>query len=181
MIDWYRVDATARIKRVLGLAAALVLCGSLLGAICVGMMRSPSGGLALRPARYAAFTTAALERTPAEASEADRVLALGLIALALVVSGGGTAIVGLMRELSQERWLALRTDGLVIANAGTEKRARWTQIDDVRMEGSTILVELSSGDTWTIRDRFAGTTRSALGKRIAQVRRRALHGLLPKT
>jgi hypothetical protein len=174
MIDWYRVDTTERIKQVLGVAASLVLLGSLLGAICVGLLRSSSG-----PARYAMFRTPVLEAAPAE--NVDLVLGLGVVALMLVVGGGGTAILGLMRELSQERWLALRTDGLVIADAGREKRAPWGKIDDVRVEGTTIVVSLASGDTWSIRDRFAGTTRKELGQRIAHVRRRALHGLLRRS
>ena len=178
MIDWYRVDATRRIKQVLGVASGLVLAGSMLGAVCVALLREPSGALLGHGGRDAMFRTAAMEHEPADVRHADWVLGLGIAALALVVSGGGTAILGLMRELSQERWLALRTDGLVIAERGTEKRAPWSQIEDVHMDGTTIVVLLASGDTWSIRDRFAGTTRADLGKRIAHVRRRALHGLL---
>jgi hypothetical protein len=181
MIEWYRVDASARVKQVLAMAAGLVLCGSVLGALCVALMRQPGSSPFGRPARTAIFRTPAAAVEPADEGRADLVLGLGALALVLVVSGGATAIAGLMRELSQERWLALRTDGLVIANAGCEKRARWSQIEDVRLDGTTIVVALASGDTWSIRDRFAGTTRKELGERIAHVRRRALHGLLRKS
>jgi hypothetical protein len=180
MIDWYRVDTTDRIKQVLGIAASLVLCGSVLGALCVALMRDPGQPLFARPARSAMFRTPASAPTPAHEGTADLVLGLGIVALTLVVSGGGTAVLGLMRELSQERWLALRTDGLVIADAGSEKRMPWAKIEDVQMRGSIIVVTMASGDSWSIRERFAGTTRAELGKRIAQVRRRVLLGLVPK-
>ena len=178
MIDWYRVDASSRVRRVLAAAAGLVLVGSLLGAVCAALMRDPRGDALGRGAQDPGLR--ALVAGPAEADEsrAHEALAVGLLALALVVGGGGTAIVGLMRELSREQWIALRSDGLVLANAGRQKRARWEQIEDVRTEGSTLVVALANGHSWVIRDRFAGTTRKKLGERIAHVRRRALHGLL---
>ena len=179
MIDWYRVDTSPRIKRVMATAVGLVLCGSLLGAACLARTQDPyaaARGGATGPGSW----TPEVAQAPTLDDHRGVMFSLGIAALALVVSGGGAAIWGLMRELSQERWLALRTDGLVIRDAGREKRAPWGQIAEVRMDGTTIVVALASGNTWSIRDHFAGTTRSELGRRIAHVRRRALHGLLPK-
>lgn len=143
MLQWYRADRTARIQRVLVLAATFVSTGALVGAAAI---------------RFG--------------------YGLAFVALALVVSGGITAIAGLRRELEEERWLALRTDGLVYARDGKTRRMAWRFIDDVRVEGTCLVVTLRSGKRVEIRERFAGTTRAALSEHIAQARRSALHGLL---
>ena len=101
---------------------------------------------------------------------------LAFVALLLVVSGGLTAIAGLRRELMEERWLALRTDGLVYAHEGKTKRMPWRFIDDVRVEGGALVVTLRSGKRIEIRERFAGTTRAVLAEHIAHARTRAEHG-----
>lgn len=100
-------------------------------------------------------------------------LALGVVALVLVVSGGATAIFGLRRELMEERWLALRSDGLVYARDGTTRRMPWRFVEDVRVEGRVLVVTLRSGKRVVIKERFAGTTRAHLRERIAQEQRRS--------
>jgi len=103
---------------------------------------------------------------------------LGYVALLLVACGGGTAIAGLRRELLEERWLALRTDGLVYARDGRTRRVRWRFVEDVRVDGARLVITLRSGRTIELRDRFAGTTRASLAEKIAHVQRRAALGLL---
>lgn len=103
---------------------------------------------------------------------------LAFVALVLVLSGGVSAILGLRREIREERWLALRTDGLVYSRAGRTRRMPWRFIEQVRAEGPTLVIVLRSGKRIEIRDRFAGTTRAALSESIAQMRRRAALGLL---
>ncbi len=105
-------------------------------------------------------------------------LALGLVSLGLVVSGGATAMAGLRRELIEERWLALRTDGLVYARDGKTRRMPWRFVDDVRVEGRRVVVVLRSGKRVEITERFAGTTRAHLVENIARARARSAHGLL---
>jgi hypothetical protein len=102
---------------------------------------------------------------------------LGYAALVLVASGGAVAIAGLRRELLEERWLALRSDGLVYARDGRTRRVGWRHIEDVRVDGARLVVTLRSGRTIELRDRFAGITRAALAEKIAHQRRRAAHGL----
>jgi len=142
MIEWYRADRSARIRRVLVLASTFVAAGASVGAAAI---RWGHG--------------------------------LAFVALALVVSGGVTAIAGLRRELMEERWLALRTDGLVYAHDGTTKRMPWKFIDDVAIEDGVLVVTLRSGKRIEIRERFAGTTRATLVEHIARARMRAQHGL----
>jgi hypothetical protein len=103
---------------------------------------------------------------------------LGYVALVLVACGGGVAIAGLRRELLEERWLALRTDGLVYAKDGKTRRVRWRHVEDVRVDGARLVITLRSGKTIELRDRFAGTTRATLAEKIAHTRTRAAHGLL---
>jgi hypothetical protein len=103
---------------------------------------------------------------------------LAFVALGLVVSGGVTAIAGLRRELMEERWLALRTDGLVYAHGGKTRRMPWRFVEDARIEGAVLVVVLRSGKRIEIRERFAGTTRSVLADHIAHTRMRWQHGLL---
>lgn len=143
MLEWYRADRSARIRRVLMLASMLVMVGALVGASAIRW----GWGLAF-------------------------------VALALVLSGGVSAIAGLRREMLEERWLALRTDGLVYSRDGKTRRMPWRFIDDVAVEGPCLVVVLRSGKRVEIRERFAGTTRAALSEHIAQARRRHEHGLL---
>jgi hypothetical protein len=103
---------------------------------------------------------------------------LAFVALVLVLSGGMSAILGLRGEMRQERWLALRTDGLVYSRAGRTRRMPWRFIADVRAEGASLVIVLRSGKRIEIRDRFAGTTRVALSESIARTRQRAELGLL---
>ena len=100
------------------------------------------------------------------------------LSLVLVLSGGVTAIAGLRRELMVERWLALRSDGLVYARGAKPRRIRWSAIDRVHVDGASLVITLRSGRTIALRDRFTGTTRMALAERIEATRRRELHGLL---
>jgi hypothetical protein len=103
---------------------------------------------------------------------------LAFVALLLVASGGASAILGLWREMRQERWLALRTDGLVYSRDGRTRRMPWRFIEDVRAEGASLVIVLRSGKRIEIRERFTGTTRAALSQQIAQMRRRSELGLL---
>jgi hypothetical protein len=102
---------------------------------------------------------------------------LAYVALALVVAGGVTAIAGLWRELREERWLALRTDALVYAHAGTTKRVRWKHVAEAKIEGPMLVLVLRSGKRIEIKDRFAGTTRASLRDRIEQECRRDALGI----
>jgi hypothetical protein len=92
------------------------------------------------------------------------------------LSGGVTAIMGLKREMMDERWLALRSDGLVYADGGKTRRMPWRFIVDVRVEGPLLIVVLESGKRIEIKERFAGTTRTSLRDQIAQQARRAQLG-----
>lgn len=173
MLEWYRVDRTERIRHVLVRASSLVLLGSLMGAYALLGMRI-AHGVPMR-ARLAGPFVDPLG-APLAVPWTERML--GMLALLCVILGAATAIRGLARELREERWLALRTDALVVARDGKTVRIRWKHIDDVRVDGTTIVVTLRSGKTISIRERFAGTTRAALGEKIAQARRRARLGML---
>lgn len=102
---------------------------------------------------------------------------LAFVALLLVLSGGLSAIFGLRREMLDERWVALRTDGLVYVRAGKQRRMAWRFIDDVQVVGPCLVVTLRSGKRVEIRERFAGTTRASLRDRITQECRRAALGI----
>lgn len=173
MLEWYRVDRTERIRHVLVRASSLVLLGSLMGAYAALGMRI-THGVPMRARLAGPFVD--VLGAPLGVPWPERTL--GVLALLSVIVGAATAIRGLARELRDERWLALRTDALVVARDGKTVRIRWKHIDDVRVDGTTIVVTLRSGRAIEIRERFAGTTRTALGEKIAQARRRALHGLL---
>lgn len=78
----------------------------------------------------------------------------------------------------EERWLALRTDGLVYARDGKTRRMPWRFVERVAVDGRALVVTLRSGKRVEIRDRFAGTNRAALEKAIERARLRTAHGLL---
>jgi hypothetical protein len=162
MIEWYRVDAVGRIRVVLG-AACLAMCVGSLGVAGFVVRRAPF----VRAPRWP--MAEAVELTSGE-------LALGLLGLAVVLTAGLLTLFTLPRILTEERYIALRVDGLLVVDGGARRFEAWDKIGDVRADHTGVHVELEDG-TWTVSERFGGIEWPALAQHIAHVRRRALFGM----
>lgn len=105
---------------------------------------------------------------------------LGVLGLGLIFVGGGAAILRLNRVLSEERYLALRTDGAYLRLGDARELLKWEQVADVRWdaEREALVFELHDGEEWIRAERYAGVDGPTLAERVRRVRRKALFGLL---
>lgn len=188
IVEHYRVDASRQLARALGLGAAILTLGCL--AISWALFLPRLGGPSSddRPARTFTAPRAALyygsevtrDGVPIHRDVPAQELALGLFGLGCVVAGALTTLVSLNVTLREERYLALRTDGAFF-RAGKERALiRWDEVEAVRFDATRreIRFERHDGSAWLRRERFAGIDGPTLAKRSADVRRRALFGLL---
>lgn len=86
-------------------------------------------------------------------------------------------VIGLLRE---EHFLLLRTDGFVHERDHERTLVLWEDVIDVGhdLERGVVWVAQRSREDFLIRERFSGITRKQLARRVAEVRRKALFGLL---
>jgi hypothetical protein len=187
IVEHYRLDPTRALGRALGWASAIVTIGGLVMAAAILIPRlDPNGPMASRAVR----TTAAdamfrsgevtVDGTPIERSTLGLELALGFFGIGCIVAGGAAAIIGLRRVLSEESYLALRTDGAYFRTASERSLVRWEDVESVRWDAATrsVLFERHDGTAWIRREAFAGIDGEELAKRAGDVRRKALFGLI---
>jgi hypothetical protein len=166
IVEWHRIDAGARIRRVLLSACALMAVGSLT-VVTLIFARTRH----LEPLR-AALAAISIE------GEGIEVL-LGLLGLGFVIGGGLTAVVGLHRLLAEESWIALRVDGALFVHGESRRFASWDDVEDVRFDAQrdAVVIVIDGGEEWAIAERFAGTANRDLAKSAAAIRRKARFGL----
>ncbi len=106
-------------------------------------------------------------------------LALALVGFAFLVGGGLFAILGLRRVLEEERYLALRVDGLLFVDGASRRFVSWDDVAEIRYEaeGNAIVFERESASEWMLDCHFAGASNSEIVKKALEVRRRALLGM----
>lgn len=188
IVEHYRVDATRRLWHALGWGAAITTVGSLVVAFALVTAQMGDG----RPLRSRALLVrpgAAVVRGPAVTAEGEPIgdgpswpeVVAGLVGLGCIVVGGSWAIVRLKEVLSEEAYLALRTDGVYFRRGSTRSLVRWDDVESVRYEGSRreVVFALLDGSEWSRAERYAGIDGERLAERAADVRRKALFGLLP--
>ncbi len=175
IVEWYRLDASRRIFVTLTLGASIMLVGSIVSA--AGLFGSR--GSLPHPISMG-HRRAMIGEEPIGDSNPTLELATGLIALACLLGGGATAIVGLKRALSEESYLALRHDGALFVKDETERFVAWDDLEDVRWDAPTnaLLFIGHDGVAVPLVARFADVTNEDLAQRVRSVRRRAVHGLL---
>lgn len=172
VIDAYRADVSRVLSRVLGAAALLVLLGSFAAGSALVQARL-DGGLVVvgrRPSMIGVIDEARSVSTTA--------WSLGLLGLVLVMSGAGTAIIGLRHVLREERYLLLRKDGAVFVRGKARRVVKWRDVEDVVSEDGQLVLRCHDGTELTVDERWSGVSVPELAKRAAQLRRRALMGLL---
>ncbi|MBK8170921.1 MAG: hypothetical protein IPK60_11340 [Sandaracinaceae bacterium] len=149
IVEWYRVDQSKQVVRVLMIAAPVLL----IGCLCV------------------AFAWTATHRPAFMRGIA------GVIGAVFNVGGPLYAILGLKQILMQDSYIALRTDGVTLREDHVETTLRWDDIDEVRCHGYAVEFLKRDGTTMAITQRFAGITASELAKRVEHVRKRAAFGM----
>lgn len=183
LVEHYRLDASRALSRVLGAGAAIVTLGAFLMAVAILLPR-----LDARAPMPVASTGPAILRvgavnedgTPIVSNTIGWEIGLGLLGLFSIAAGAGTTIVGLRRVLTEESYLALRTDGAYFRHAKERSLLPWHEVEAVRWDAAAgaVLFVRHDGSEWARAERYAGIEGEQLAKRCAEVRRKALFGLL---
>jgi len=160
IVAYHRVDPTARIVKYLAIGAAAM-----------------SGGLLVMAGAFSRLGHASLDFF-ADSRVMFMGLGLGAIGLTFMTLGGLYAILQLRRILSEEQYLALRTDGALFRDGDALSLLRWEDVESVRADGDRVVFVRHDGAEWIRAERFADTDAEALAERAAEIRRKALFGLL---
>lgn len=178
IVEWFRIDAMRRVKRSFLIGITVVICGAVQP--IAARIASAHAGLEVAP-----WT---LDRRHPSAMVVDEetmpVGPLGRpwygLAGASLVLGILTTIVGLQRVLSEERYLALRTDGALFVDGETQRFFAWSRVARIERDASTLVFVSHDDDRTTLSGAFAGVDHDELVRRANQVRRRALFGIVDR-
>jgi hypothetical protein len=151
MVEWHRASAGSRIRRVLFVGPFVVSLGGVVTA----------ASLLVHPAR-------------------DVRIACTLAGLLLVAAGASTTIVGMQRLLREEVYLALRTDGLFVQQAGQQALVVWEDLERAHWDESKgeLVLERLNAPPIAMGARFAGIGGARLVQRILAIKRKAAMNLL---
>ncbi|HJL18638.1 MAG TPA: hypothetical protein RMH99_23455 [Sandaracinaceae bacterium LLY-WYZ-13_1] len=187
IVEHYRLDPTRQLWSALGLGSLVMAIGSLVAASALFLSRSdaerPVHARAMRMGvgdgvvRVGQVTE---DGAPVRRGSMWWELGLGALGIASICAGGGVAIVRLNRVLREERYLALRTDGAYFQAGDERALVKWEDVATVRWDepSAAVLFERHDGEPWRRAERYAGIDGPGLAKRAAEVRRKALFGLL---
>ena len=177
VLDWFRVDVSARVLRVLVLSITIMVAGAFGAASFVrtgsAARLMSQGGF---PSRAIAVSAEGRPLTPMSSTEAT----YGGLGLLVVLIGVGIGVFGLYRILSEDDYLALRQDGVLLVEGRVSRFVAWSDIDEVHHdpEADALVVTVRDQGEWRIAGRFNDADGAELAKRVASVRRRALFGLV---
>lgn len=190
IVEHFRVDVSGKLLRALGLGSLVMAIGSF---VVAGALLVPRHGTE-RPVYARAAPSAAMFRAGAVTADGAPIrrgterqeLVLGLFGLLTIVGGGGLAILGLHRVMREEHFLALRTDGAFYRAGHERSLIRWEDVAAVRWDEESRAVVFEphdpcsahDGDEWRRAERYAGIAGPELAERAANIRRKALFGLL---
>jgi hypothetical protein len=149
MVDWYRVDAWGRMRRVLIFGPLLLSLGGVVVAV--------------------SFAT--------RVSAATRDVA-HLAGMLLIASGALVTMIGMQRILRDDAYLSIRTDG-VMFHTSYETFIAWDDLVCARWDvlAHALLLERRGAEAVVVAHRFATIAGPALAERIEQARRRAAMGM----
>lgn len=171
IVEWYRFDASRRIAKILIIAAT----GMAMGAVAIARL-----SVSTSPYLWGRPSAARMPVLFGFATFSDPNFWVGSFGLLLVTLAGLVAVLGLQRVLSEENYLALRVDGALFQCGEARRFWSWADTQEIVHDPARGVVLISSsGEEWTISQRFAGVDHRELAKRAAAVRRRALFGLYP--
>jgi hypothetical protein len=157
IVEWYRIDVTGRIARVLVPSMLLMTLGA---------------GLAVLASTGRVDLATVLDtwhwRVP-----------MTITGLGTVAGAGFRAIFGLQRVLADDACLVVRTDALVFLDGGPRFELPWDDLEDIAWDDAAraLVLRLRDGRETRLTQRFAGIEGPALAKRLTRVRQRASFGL----
>jgi hypothetical protein len=181
IVEHHRLDPSGPVRRSLGLGAAIVSVGALVVGLALALPRlTGERAGSVWPQRAGAVMQVDVHGNPVEPPERPLQTALALLGLACITLGGGTTIVGLRRVLSDESYLALRTDGAYFRRGPDASLIAWDDVEEVRWDATVgaVRFERHDGSVWLRPERYADIDGATLAKRAAEIRRKALFGLL---
>jgi len=151
ILDWYRADPAARMRRVLIIGSATLTLGGVVIAVSF------------------------LTRQP-RAVRVDAVLA----GIALVAGGAAFTSAGMQRILREDAYVAIRTDGVALRSGGRDATVLWDELERARWDAARaeLVLERRDGAAHAVPAPFAGIDGPALAERIEHERRRAALGLM---
>jgi hypothetical protein len=181
IVEHFRLDASKKLGRALGIGALAVTIGSILVAssIFVGRMdfeQAYAVPVSASPITRGRAVTS--EGAPIDDAPSWLEITLGLFGIACIVGGGAGAMFSLRRVLMEESYLALRTDGALYQTDAERSFVAWDDVEEVRWDGAAVQFVRHDGSAWARNERYAGIDGARLAKRAADVRRRALFGLI---
>lgn len=152
ILEWYRVDQTARIRRVLGAGAGILTFGALVTSVSF-------------LADQRAFVRGAAS----------------VVGILCCIAGALTAVIGMYRALRDDAYLTVRADGILYhAATPPETFIAWADLVSVRFDearGAVVFERREATEILAERP-FAGTTLADLAKRLDDLRRKAAWNLL---
>lgn len=150
MLEWYRVDQTAQVLRAFGVGAFTVM----LGVVC-----------------------AILAATVARSVGTHGALLIG--GLALIIAGPLGTMAALRRILNEDRYVALRADGIFVHLSAPGTLIEWDRFEEAEVDESGRLWLMDdAGLSQAVQARLDGIDPAQLTRRIGRVRTQALMGLL---
>ena len=180
IVEHYRVDVSRRMLRAIGIGVFVMTVGLAAATLAI-MLPRWSGDIPEAAQREPLLPDRSVTRIRAQLPEDVRSqeAIFGLIGLAFIPTGGLISIIGLNRLLSEDHYLALRTDGAVFSGDGGERDfVAWADVEEIRAERGAVGFIRHDGDVWLRTERYAGIDAEELAKRASEVRRKGLFGLL---
>lgn len=105
---------------------------------------------------------------------------LGITGLLFVIAGPLAMVLNLKRSLQAERYLLVRTDGVLERCGPDAVLHRWEDIEAVVYDGSSkeVILQYRDEDPVRLTNRYAGIDPRNLARRLDEVRRKSLFNLI---
>jgi hypothetical protein len=157
MVEWYRPDQGRRVLRIWALGVAMVASGALCAIIALRGLGSL--GQVVPVARGA----------------------LAIVGALCVLGGPLLCIVRLLRAMREDDYVALQSNGIVIARGGEVELLSWSELDTIEHlsePSEALLLKRRDGELHELGEAFAGIDLALLGRRISHLRSKVLMDLL---
>jgi hypothetical protein len=153
IVEWYRVEQLRQVGRVWAVGASMLSAGVLV--------------LAVAQANQVDLQATAL-------------LPLVLAGVLLTIAGPLYAVIAFQRVLGDERFVALRSDGVLYSDGVAETLVRWEDLEDACCEDAetAVVLRIAGAEPLVLNARFGGIGAVELAARIKAVQRKALMNIL---
>lgn len=184
VVAHFRLEVTRRILLAIVPGVVLMSIGLMAFSVALYVGRVGREGIPPAPAKYGFMRAGRVvdQAGVVKPWRADVRAELGWVFAGLLgVAGGGlVTLAGLHRIGQREDYLLLRTDGALFQRARKRSFIAWEDVEAVRYDRPTQSVHFQrhDGTRWIRSERFSGIDGAGLADRAAEVRRKALFGLL---